>query len=271
MCAGTSGESTRGRDGLLRLPLHLLLGSRPGPFSPRSVTLPYQRSALRVRLWRALSGSSRPDACASVATPPPMVRSGQFEFNVLSAPGGSDALYQAASAGQAVTLLEADDPSGVPGVSFVKSRPAGQPFALQFINDSPVEVGVDFVAFLWEEGDAGRSFDNHIATGDPFSVWWGDSSWATVSSIDVFVTAPNSTSPEETGYVWMQRGLAHMQIDITPGFLNTSMDNSSDSGPPDYDQFSYSCDYFTVYSYNKNSSIPRIQLCPLLKKGGLLG
>ena len=74
-----------------------------------------------------------------------MVRSGQFEFNVLSAPGGSDALYQAASAGQAVTLLEADDPSGVPGVSFVKSRPAGQPFALQFINDSPVEVGVDFV------------------------------------------------------------------------------------------------------------------------------
>jgi len=134
---------------------------------------------------------------------------------------------------------------------------------------STCEVGVDFVAFLWEEGDAGRSFDNHIATGDPFSVWWGDSSWATVSSIDVFVTAPNSTSPEETGYVWMQRGLAHMQIDITPGFLNTSMDNSSDSGPPDYDQFTYSCDYFTVYSYNKNSSIPRIQLCPLLKKGGL--
>ena len=112
-------------------------------------------------------------------------------------------------------------------------------------HSSNCKLSRDFIASLLD-GDG-----KIVATTDPFSKWWGGTSYAN-ATLDVFVPRSNGTA-SSTSYLPMKRGLAHMAVGLSAGFVNTS----------GYDGH-YWCSGFGVFSYNSDPSITRIKLCDTL-------
>ena len=110
---------------------------------------------------------------------------------------------------------------------------------------SNCKLSRDYIASLLD-GDG-----KIVATTDPFSKWWGGTSYAN-ATLDVFVPRLNGTA-SSTSYLPMKRGLAHMAVGLSAGFVNTS----------GYDGH-YWCSGFGVFSYNSDPSITRIKLCDTL-------
>ena len=112
---------------------------------------------------------------------------------------------------------------------------------------SSCKLSHDFIALL-RDGDG-----KIVATADPFSKWWGGTSYAN-ATLDIFVPRLNGTASGASSYLPMKRGLAHMLVGLSAGFVNTS----------GYDGH-YWCNGFSVFSYNSDPSITRTKLCDALQ------